>query len=326
MAAEIPIARDASNDSISQLEASIGPTASSGPLPRLPSIDLPPFYFDMDADMMNFVETNNLTSSIALSGGIVFASSITNGTMSDIVADDTPQNKLQKTETSLNHASPVLDSAVVPDVTILSTKSERVNASSGDSRNGLSVVSSCNNSVSPSTTSSNPAVKTTTTNQGIHVPDSHSVLEEDEFNMHTTSSLHSSTMMTKTGEKRKHDVITDQHQHQHQSQADVKTINNLVIPNTSASGSTTTTLNSETRHQSPPAAVVPTTTTPVASFSTPIPPSKPQASRYHHRQRGAYRCGTCGHYPKKDKHDCTEVLSAQRRKHRSRRADKYRST
>jgi hypothetical protein len=328
MASEIPIVRDASNDSISQLEASIGsqleasigPTATSGPLPRLPSYDLPPIYFDMDTDMMNFIETNNLTSSITSSGGLVFTSGITNESMADIVADDTSQSKLQKTEASLNSTSPVLDSAVVPDVTMLLTKSERVSIPSGDSRNGSLVVNS-GNTVSTSTTSSDPVV--TTTNLGIRVPDLHSVLEEDEFNMHTTTSLHSSSMMTKTGEKRKRNVFTDQHQ------ADVKPTDSLIIPN-SSTGSTTS-LSSGIRHHSPPAAVVPTTTKSVA----PLPPSQPQASssnnntnnksKYHHRQRGAYRCGTCGHYPKKDKHDCNEVLSAQRRKQRNRRTDKYRS-
>lgn len=36
------------------------------------------------------------------------------------------------------------------------------------------------------------------------------------------------------------------------------------------------------------------------------------------KHRGCYRCGTCGYYPKKEKHDCDEELSRQRRHHRPR--------
>lgn len=53
-------------------------------------------------------------------------------------------------------------------------------------------------------------------------------------------------------------------------------------------------------------------------------PSLTDASKYKETSkrshRGAYRCGTCGHYPKKEQHDCDEELAIQRRTYRTRKS------
>lgn len=53
-------------------------------------------------------------------------------------------------------------------------------------------------------------------------------------------------------------------------------------------------------------------------------PSPTNASKHSETSkkshRGAYRCGTCGHYPKKEHHDCDEELAQQRRSYRTRKS------